>query len=390
MTSEFEAASTGSSATALASPPPLVRGPDLGPDLADDIQASLAGAYILDDRLQWVEALAALGGVRGREAWYRLAGMKPDGVNPRPLAAQIEFTQRCNLTCSFCYNDSGPDNRDELSMDCLASVCQQLIDLQVAELIISGGEPLMRPAHLGLVLDIFSGSGIPIHVLTNGTLMTDAWCRRLKDAGAVTLQVSLDGGDPAVHDVVRGRRGSWAKALGGLAMAADHGLHTFVSTVLTRDNVASLPALVDACYLAGCRTLNIGDLITWGRGDPFMASGACTDDQYDDAAEFIRARGLALQDHMDIRLAVSMYFYICQLRYRGQESMLIRGDGSVRPHCTLSGIVCGSVHEESLAEIWDRRLAAVHRSAELDAVLAAHQLVVTPRLRQIRCARRSS
>ena len=363
--------------------------PRARPAIPATVLERLAGARILDDNLDWIEARAALNSVRVREDYVRAIGMKGMLPNPRPTAAQIEFTQRCNLTCSFCYNDSGPTNQDELPEYLLASVCDQLIELQVAELIISGGEPLMRPKHLGLILDRFADSGIPIHVLTNGTLLTSAWLRRLRAAGVVTLQVSLDGGDPRAHDSMRGQRGAWEKALAGLALASDHGLYTFASMVLTRSNAQTLPSLVDACYLAGCRSVNVGDLITWGRGGDYTAVGACTDDQFDEAAEFIRERGRALREQMELRLAVSMYFYICQLRYRGQESMLIRGDGTVRPHCTLSSIVCGSVYESRLDDIWERQLSSIHAAAEVDAILSNLELRLTSKLRQIRTTGRS-
>lgn len=359
----------------------------------DAVLAGISNSRMLTDDMQFVDAVEALTRVHDRESWYREVGAKPEIAHTNPYSVQIEFTQRCNLTCSFCYNDSGPKNMDELDLETLDRVVGEVIDLAPGEIIISGGEPLMRPDHMALLLDRLSVSGIPVHVLTNGMLITPDWLAAFEKAGVVTVQVSLDGGVPEIHDRVRGQKGAWAKALRGLAMAHAAGFHTFASTVLTRHNVDSLPQLVEAVYLCGCDNLNVGDLITWGRGDPFMAGsldlgGACTNEQFDWAAEYLMKQSELYQGRMDIRLAVNMYFYICQLKLKGQEGILIRGDGTVRPHCTLSGIVVGNVKEQPLHDIWHGALARIHESQALDQVLAEHVPVATQRLRQLRCYRR--
>lgn len=364
-----------------------------GVPLDAEVISGLSGTRMLTDEMNFVDSMDALNRVNTRENWYRAIGAKPIDAHSNPYSIQIEFTQRCNLTCAFCYNDSSPKNTDELDLETLDRVVGEVIDLAPGEVIISGGEPLMRPDHLRLLLERFSHTDIPVHILTNGMLIDHDWLDAFERAGVVTLQVSLDGGVPDVHDRVRGRKGAWAKALRGLAMAHGAGFHTFVSAVLTRENVSTLPSLVEAAYLCGCDNLNVGDLITWGRGDPFMAGslelgGACTNDQFDWAAEYLMRQRELHRDRMEIRLAVNMYFYICQLKLKGQEGILIRGDGTVRPHCTLSGIVIGNVKEKPLREIWRDDLARLHESAELDAVLAEHEPVATNRLRQLRCYRR--
>ncbi len=369
--------------------------PDNGSEIGSipaSVFGTLKGTRTLTDEMRFVDVQFALRSVHAREEWFRAIMAKPR-YHPTPHAVQIEFTQRCNLTCDFCYNDSGPKNRDELDLETLERLCAEIIEIGTGEVIISGGEPLMKPRHMDLILKRIGKAGIPIHVLTNGLLLDKDWLAKFHRAGVVTVQVSLDGGDPAIHDRIRGRAGAWARTLEALAMAHAAGFHTFVSTVLTRDNVHSLAKLVEAAYLCGCDNLNIGDLITWGRGDAFMENslqvgGACTNDQFDDAADYLIRQAEMLEGRMSVRLAVNMYFFICQLKLKGQESILIRGDGSVRPHCTLSGIVVGNIHETPLKRIWEERLSRIHEDPLLDDILASHIPVATGRLSQLRCYRR--
>lgn len=222
------------------------------------ILAAMDAPTVMDDRLRLLPTAAALRALRFRDLWDRAAGLKP-AFHPNPLTAQIEFTQRCNLTCDFCYNDSGPRNQDELPLPVLARVCRELLDMGIIELIISGGEPLLRPQHLEVILESFQGTGIPIHLLTNGVLLTHERLEWLRRYHIVTLQVSLDGGDPGVHDRQRGVPGSWARTMAGLSRANEHGFYTIVSCTLTRENADTVGDLADYCYLAGANKLNVGD-----------------------------------------------------------------------------------------------------------------------------------
>lgn len=105
-------------------------------------------------------------------------------------------------------------------------------------------------------------------------------------------------------------------------------------------------------------------------------------------AELLQEKQREFAGQMEIQLAVNMLYYICQIRVKGQESILIRGNGNVIPHCTLSSLVMGNVHHQSLREIWDTRLARLSEDPRLIQVLEQHEIVRTGRLGQLRGYRR--
>lgn len=341
----------------------------------------------LDDRLEVLPTSLALRALTLRAAMDRASGLRPRGGLDAPLVAQIEFTQRCNLSCDFCYNDSGPRNSDELEPSLLRRLVDELVGFDLTELIISGGEPLLRREQMQIILDAAVRSDTPVHLLTNGLLLDPETLAWLRDHGVVTVQVSLDGGNPSVHDRQRGRQGAWARSYEGLCRAHEAGFHTIISSTLTRENADSLPDLVQAAYLAGADVLNVGDLITWGRAETWMQEGACSHEQFDRAAETLLARKADVGRFVGLRLAVNMLFYICKLKIMGPESLLIRGNGNVLPHCTLSGLRMGNVREMPVEKIWRERCAALPDDPRLDWVLGQHEIVPTERLRQLRCFR---
>ena len=137
---------------------------------------------------------------------------------------------RCNITCRNCYIESSPHN-DRLAYIAAAEVERYLdeirtLDLPTTEIGLTGGEPFLNPH----VIDIMRSSlarNFRVLVLTNALRPLQRWKRQLlelqRDYGAaLTLRVSLDHYDSALHETERGAR-TYAPALAGLKWLSEHG-----------------------------------------------------------------------------------------------------------------------------------------------------------------------
>jgi len=114
-------------------------------------------------------------------------------------------TYHCNLTCSYCLTESGPQvARRDLAPDTMLDLAAQARDLGFTELGITGGEPFLDPRMPELLAEL--AGVLPVLVLTNGTLFRRALLDRTAAlAGAdVSLQISLDSPDPVANDAMRG------------------------------------------------------------------------------------------------------------------------------------------------------------------------------------------
>lgn len=70
------------------------------------------------------------------------------GLHPRDIPRVISWntTFKCNLRCAHCYMDSDSSvELEELSTEEGKMLIDQLAELSKPVLILSGGEPLMRP-----------------------------------------------------------------------------------------------------------------------------------------------------------------------------------------------------------------------------------------------------
>ncbi len=125
----------------------------------------------------------------------------------RPLHdLRISVTDRCNFRCVYCmpkeiFGANYPFlQRDEvLSFEEIERVARVFALAGVRKLRITGGEPLVRRNIEDLVGLLAAIPGIDdVAMTTNGSLLSPAKARALKDAGLDRITVSLDSLDDAV------------------------------------------------------------------------------------------------------------------------------------------------------------------------------------------------
>ncbi|MDR0457909.1 MAG: heme d1 biosynthesis radical SAM protein NirJ [Burkholderiaceae bacterium] len=151
--------------------------------------------------------------------------------------------RRCNLNCLHCYSTSADvDFKGELSTAEALAVLEQLRAAHAPALILSGGEPLLRPD----LYDIAARAkalGLHLSLSSNGTLLTGDHARRLAQTGFDYVGISLDGLQ-ATHDKFRRHADAFADALTGIRRARDAGLRVGVRMTLTEANAGELPAVI--------------------------------------------------------------------------------------------------------------------------------------------------
>jgi heme d1 biosynthesis radical SAM protein NirJ len=151
--------------------------------------------------------------------------------------------RRCNLTCKHCYATSADrDFPGELSTHQVFDVMDNLKAFGVPVLILSGGEPLMRP-------DIFDIShrakdmGFYVGLSSNGTLIDESNIDDIVKVGYNYVGISIDG-MRETHDNFRRKQGSYDEALRGIRLCHDAGIKVGLRFTLTQDNKQDLPGLL--------------------------------------------------------------------------------------------------------------------------------------------------
>lgn len=143
--------------------------------------------------------------------------ISPSKMDFRAYSISWNLTKRCNLNCDHCYLDA--DFRGGLRTDELdTQQCFKVID-QIAEvnpnafLILTGGEPLLRP-DIYEIIRYAADKKFMVVLGTNGTLINHANAVKIKEAGAHGVGISIDSMDPGKHDKFRGVQNAWDQSMG--------------------------------------------------------------------------------------------------------------------------------------------------------------------------------
>lgn len=191
--------------------------------------------------------------------------LQPAPARPGPVVIW-NLIRRCNLKCKHCYSISADvDFPGELSREEIFQVMDDLKDFHVPVLILSGGEPLLRP-------DIFDISarakamGFYVGLSSNGALITEQNIGDIAAIGYDYLGVSLDG-IGAVNDEFRGKKGAFDAALNGIRLARDKGIKVGLRFTATMDNIHQLPDMLALMQRENIDKFYLSHLSYAGRGN---------------------------------------------------------------------------------------------------------------------------
>lgn len=138
-----------------------------------------------------------------------------------PIEAQLIVTRRCNLSCGYCTEY---DHVSELiPLKVLKNRIDALHRLQVANITLLGGEPLLHPQIADVVA--YAGSQAQVSITTNGFLLSEKLIESLNDAGLDNMQVSIDALYPDSSGCTRKSIKSVAPTLERLRRLARFGVH---------------------------------------------------------------------------------------------------------------------------------------------------------------------
>ena len=303
----------------------------------------------------------------------------------RPYVVSWNLTYRCNLACEHCYLDAGGTpqvgtenfaDRSELGTE----ECFRVID-EIAAFapecitILTGGEPLLRRDILEIVRRA-SERGLWVVVGTNGVRITENVAKRLAEAGARGLSLSLDALDPDRHDGFRKVRGAWRNTVEGAQILNKTGLPFIVQTTAGSHNLGELDAIADFAHdRLAAKVWNLYFLVPTGRGQ-FVSD--ITPAQYDEVLASLYRIQQKYNRRMLVNAKCAPHYIktvlenarrpspriqdgpLVQIRTysggaggcpAGTHYMGIRPNGDVTP-CPYLPVFAGTLRNSSLADLW--------------------------------------
>lgn len=194
----------------------------------------------------------------------------------RPLYVMLKpVGAACNLACNYCYyleksNLYKHQPKRQMSEELLERFVKDYIEAQTMNEVVftwHGGEPILRPLSFyqkAVELQKKYAGGRIIHnsLQTNGTLLTDEWCRFLK-ANNWLVGISIDGPE-AFHDRYRRDsqgRPSWKRVMEGIQLLQHYGVEWNAMAVVNCYNADHPQAFYRFFKSIGCQYIQFAPIV---------------------------------------------------------------------------------------------------------------------------------
>lgn len=291
-----------------------------------------------------------------------------------PYSINWDITYACPLRCIHCYSESGRRAGSQLSLESMLRVAEELISLRPSAVQLSGGEPLLIKG-LFQVAERFFRAGIPLALYTSGWLLEEAMIPELLRL-FTWIHVSVDGATAEQHDAIRGRPGSFKRAMrslslldGAVAAARQQGNTTFqlgIDCVVVRSNFARLeefctelaPRFPHLSFLSFQASIPSGLATRPG----FVEHELLTDEQADwlGSSECNQQLSPLVPSSVQLHLSDSRSLQMHPKHFANGTAanylMHVEPDGAVRSMAIYEGTV-GKLLEEPAMVLWERALA---------------------------------
>lgn len=290
---------------------------------------------------------------------------------PPPRLLFWEATAACNLACAHCRRLDASAAGDLTTKEARRLI-EDLASWARPILVLSGGEPLVRPDILDLAAHA-GDLGLTVSLATNGTRVDDALARSIAQSGIRRVAVSLDGADPATHNALRRQPGSFEAALEGCRRVREAGLSLQINCTVTRHNADRIEEVYCLALDLGADALHFFLLVPVGCGADIGESHQLEAQRYEEVLNWIYDKSRENRIHLR-PICAPHYFRVLRQRARaegrpverradgfhamtrgclaGTGIAFVSHRGEVFP-CGYLPRVAGSVRERPFRDIWE-------------------------------------
>ena len=303
--------------------------------------------------------------------------------DPRPFPAlgdapkivDIAVTGKCNLRCPYCFYDDDMRGRNDIPLDQWLTFFYEVKRAGVRNLVLSGGEVFLRQ-DLWELIDGVVDIGLRFSLLSNGTLIDEYVIHHLGNTNRLkrlnSIQISIDGSGPEVHDRIRGK-GSFQRSVKGLKLLLAHGFPVTVRVTVNRLNVHDLENIAklllvnlnlpmfsvnDALAIGAACGLNDGITLTVQQQYDAMKRLAAIQQNFGAGRVQASAGPLArwhyfqeMEESRAINQPKSGMGYLSSCGCASVK-LAVHHDGTMAPCNMLTGLTIGEINKDVFANVW--------------------------------------
>lgn len=276
-----------------------------------------------------------------------------------PLYVSIDITNRCNLKCLHCRADASPNCKEEIPLEKLKEIINELAEMKIIKLVVSGGEPFIRKDIFEILSQCIKKKIPEVAVVTNGTLLNEKKIKKLKKIKIKHVVVSIDG-LKRTHELIRGK-GTFDKTINSLKLLVNYKFKVGVVFTLSKLNYKDLWPVIKFLNKIRVDHVEIGSLMPFGRGADIKNEMLDENFRKKLFLEYKKIKNKYKKNFIDFESS-----FLCDIKIDEEEKRIIpfmgcRGgrtscailsNGDVVACKLLPNLVAGNIFTTSFKKIW--------------------------------------
>ncbi len=255
----------------------------------------------------------------------------------------LSISSACNERCIHCYFPSHV-KKGIMSKSIFLKIIEQCKELNVLNITISGGEPLINPDFL-FFLRMCRMNNFSVNVLSNLILINDDIVNEFKITPLLGIQTSLYSLDEDVHDAITGIKGSCVRTKKAIETLYNLNIPMQINCPIMKQNRDSYREVLN-----WAKSLNIeasGDYMLFGCFDGSRKNLQCRLDlpEIESLLKESKSENIS-SDNNEITNRIS----ICSVCY---NSLCISPLGEIYPCEGWQSYTLGDINDTSIREIWE-------------------------------------
>lgn len=130
----------------------------------------------------------------------------------KPIFLMVRLLKKCTAKCKMC---NFWKSNEEMGWKRLERIINQSSNAGVREICFTGGEPTAYSNFFQAIRKI-KQEGMNYSFITNGSLLSKERIKKMMLYPPARIVISIDSPSPKIHDDIRGIKGIWNKAMGGI------------------------------------------------------------------------------------------------------------------------------------------------------------------------------
>ena len=178
-----------------------------------------------------------------------------------------EITRKCNLNCIHCRSASTINSEEgDFTFERALKLIDEIAEISTPTLVLTGGEPLLRD-DIWEIAKYADKKGFRVCIATNGTLIDEEVCKKMKEVNIKMVSLSLDGSTPEIHNDFRKQPGAYEAVMNAIKLLKEHDIPFLINSSFTKRNAHDIPNVFKKAKELGAKAWYMFLVLPVGSGE---------------------------------------------------------------------------------------------------------------------------